>query len=720
MLLRRPHAPFLGRRPMAAALALGPAARRPARRSRPLAATPRRRLARTRLQPDRPVRGGARPRQRPHRVQGRRSGDRAVPAAARRSRGRSTGRAPRALPAGSSVGQGAARRPERAESGHARAAAPRVDAPDRRSGHGHRGRPAPRVVRAARPTVELAAAVDPGRPPPRGVRLPAVLGADRQLDHARLGEDLDRRLLRRRGRRQGQPHQEEQRRVDDRRLERLDQLEDDERHQRRARQPHAGRADRAELRLDGDRPRPPEGAARQRRPPGQPRPPDRGRPSATAAPTASTSTSSRSPRATPTSSPRSSARSARRSNAVAKGYQLTFDTTGWIGNYPIEDATATGGADAIFVMGYDYRRPRRARSGRSRRSADRPTTSADTVKAYVGAHPRLEGHPRRAVLRPRLVDGEQRRCTRRTSRARSTARRSRCRTRPRASSAPTTARRYDAGEGVAWTAYRRENCTPTYGCVKPWRQLYFDDATALKAKYDLVNQYGLRGAGIWALGYDGTRPELYAAIKAKFITDTVPPTIKSGSISATLVSPNGDGRLESTTAPTDRDRPGLVGVPRPAVERLDGSGRPCGPGARPARPRRSRGTGGTRAARWSPTADTVSRSGRPMPRATAPNAGSPCASIGPQPRSRPRRRAATSRPTAMATTTRCRCRGRPREALTGVVRLRERGGDVGPGLVVLETDELGDGLDRARPGRASSCLPAGTRSRSRAATGPAT
>ena len=107
----------------------------------------------------------------------------------------------------------------------------------------------------------------------------------------------------------------------------------------------------------------------------------------------------------------------------------------------------------------------------------------------------------------------------------------------RATSRSSTARRYDPVEGVAWTVYRRENCTPTYGCVKPWRQLYFDDAKALKAKYDLVNQYGLRGAGIWALGYDGTRPELYAAIKAKFITDTIPPTIKRASISSGLISP---------------------------------------------------------------------------------------------------------------------------------------------------------------------------------------
>ena len=67
----------------------------------------------------------------------------------------------------------------------------------------------------------------------------------------------------------------------------------------------------------------------------------------------------------------------------------------------------------------------------------------------------------------------------------------------------------DPVEGAAWTAYKRKNCTATYGCVTPWRQIYYDDATALGLKYDLVNRTNLRGAGIWALGYDGTRTELY-------------------------------------------------------------------------------------------------------------------------------------------------------------------------------------------------------------------
>ena len=61
-------------------------------------------------------------------------------------------------------------------------------------------------------------------------------------------------------------------------------------------------------------------------------------------------------------------------------------------------------------------------------------------------------------------------------------------------------RRYDSREVAAWTAYQKESCTPAFGCVTTWRQLYYDDAATLGARYDLVNRARLRGAGIWALG----------------------------------------------------------------------------------------------------------------------------------------------------------------------------------------------------------------------------
>ena len=67
-------------------------------------------------------------------------------------------------------------------------------------------------------------------------------------------------------------------------------------------------------------------------------------------------------------------------------------------------------------------------------------------------------------------------------------------------------RRWDAVEQSPYVAYRRQNCTATYGCVTSWRQIYYDDGASTEAPPALVNDYGLRGAGMWALGYDGGHP----------------------------------------------------------------------------------------------------------------------------------------------------------------------------------------------------------------------
>jgi spore germination protein YaaH len=209
-------------------------------------------------------------------------------------------------------------------------------------------------------------------------------------------------------------------------------------------------------------------------------------------------------------------------NAVAAGYQLTFDTTGYIGNYPVEDATASGAADAIFIMGYDYRTAGSSPVGAIAPIGGPRYDVADTIRAYAARIP-----PSKLILgvpyygRAWSTNSDQLNATNISG----------------AKYGASTAviygtgigiiqdhgRHWDSREGVAWTAYRRENCTATYGCVTSWRQLYMDDSTALRLKYDLVNGYRLRGAGIWALGYDGSRPELWAAIKAKFVTDTTAP-----------------------------------------------------------------------------------------------------------------------------------------------------------------------------------------------------
>src|SRR4051812_17379648 len=233
-------------------------------------------------------------------------------------------------------------------------------------------------------------------------------------------------------------------------------------------------------------------------------------------------------------------------NRVHAGYQLTVDTTGWIGNYPIEKGTASGGADAVVVMGYDYRGASSNPVGSVAPIAGPTYDIADTVAAYTARIPASKlilAVPYYGRAWSTSTSGLHARNISGTKYGASTT------------VVYTTARKYaadhgkhrDPVEGAAWTAYKRQNCTPKYGCVTPWRQIYFDDATALGQKYDLINSRNLRGAGIWALGYDGTRTELYAMLKAKFITDTVPPVISASSISAPFVSANGDGRMDTVT-----------------------------------------------------------------------------------------------------------------------------------------------------------------------------
>ena len=233
-------------------------------------------------------------------------------------------------------------------------------------------------------------------------------------------------------------------------------------------------------------------------------------------------------------------------DAVAPGYQLTFDTMGWIGNYPIEAATGPGGADAVVVMGYDYRNGSAGNAG-SVSPIGGPTYDLnDTLAAYVARIPAS-----RIILGVPYY-----------GRAWSTSSPALNATTVSAAKYGASVavlygdalefsaqygRLYDPVEGVAWTTYPKQNCTTTYGCVTATRELYYDDAQTLAAKYDLVNSYGIRGVGIWALGYDGSRPELYQVLKDKFITDTIPPAITASTVSPTVFSPNGDGRQDSTT-----------------------------------------------------------------------------------------------------------------------------------------------------------------------------
>jgi spore germination protein YaaH len=207
-------------------------------------------------------------------------------------------------------------------------------------------------------------------------------------------------------------------------------------------------------------------------------------------------------------------------DALAPGYQLTFDSVAEGSGYDIPALAAPGAADAVVVMGYDYRTASASSAGSVAPLNGTAYDLTDTVSRFLGWT-----SPDRIILAlpyygrawSTLSDGLH------------------ASTRPQGStygySAAVTysnavalaaqyGRRYDGLEQSAWTSYPRQNCS---SCPMTSRQAYWEDAQSLGAKYDLVNQANLRGTGMWALGYDGSLPELYATLAAKFLTDRTPP-----------------------------------------------------------------------------------------------------------------------------------------------------------------------------------------------------
>jgi spore germination protein YaaH len=221
-------------------------------------------------------------------------------------------------------------------------------------------------------------------------------------------------------------------------------------------------------------------------------------------------------------------------DAYAPGYEITFDTMGFIGNYPIEDATAPGGADAVMIMGYDYRSMSSSTVGSISPLTGPPYDLNDTISAYTKRIPASKiilGLPYygRAwstdtnALHAQNISGTEYGASVNVTYATALG------------YVAAHGRSWDDIEQAPWTAYQEQTCTATYGCVTSWRELYFDDAQSLAARYDMINRRGLRGAGIWALGYDSTRPELHDLLAAKFLHDTTPPVTGIADMATTEV-----------------------------------------------------------------------------------------------------------------------------------------------------------------------------------------
>jgi spore germination protein YaaH len=63
-----------------------------------------------------------------------------------------------------------------------------------------------------------------------------------------------------------------------------------------------------------------------------------------------------------------------------------------------------------------------------------------------------------------------------------------------------------------------------------WHQVWYDDAESLGLKYDLAVAHNLRGVGMWALGYDGARSELWTALATHIGINCNPAATFSGQV----------------------------------------------------------------------------------------------------------------------------------------------------------------------------------------------
>jgi flagellar hook assembly protein FlgD len=209
-------------------------------------------------------------------------------------------------------------------------------------------------------------------------------------------------------------------------------------------------------------------------------------------------------------------------DALVPGAQLTFDTTAELGNYAVADLVAPGGADAAFIMGYDYRTGGSSVAGSISLINGPLYDVGDTLAAYLAQVPPekiILGLPWYGRAWSTVSNAPNAKTQSGTKYGSSVA----VLYGDAVPLANDNGKSFDSIEQSAWTASKRQNCTSTYGCVTSWRELYFDDANSLHAKYDLINRDNLLGTGIWALGYDDGRPELAQAIVDKFVNDTTAP-----------------------------------------------------------------------------------------------------------------------------------------------------------------------------------------------------
>jgi spore germination protein YaaH len=200
-------------------------------------------------------------------------------------------------------------------------------------------------------------------------------------------------------------------------------------------------------------------------------------------------------------------------NAVDPTLQLTFDAMPGIEGYDVAALTAEDAADAMFVMGYEYLTGAAARTG-----SNAPLVSVTGPRDLTGdvANILSQVDPDVVILGLpwygrawSTVSAQPHADTRGGARFPSSVT---INYDDAIRQAQRTGRLYDDVEESAWSLYPSK-VADCQACRVTWRQLWYDDVDATRAKVEFALDQELRGVGFWALGYQGAGPEMWSVLE---------------------------------------------------------------------------------------------------------------------------------------------------------------------------------------------------------------
>jgi spore germination protein YaaH len=232
-------------------------------------------------------------------------------------------------------------------------------------------------------------------------------------------------------------------------------------------------------------------------------------------------------------------------DAIRPGLQLTVDAVATLTGYDVAALTAAGAADALVIMGYNYRGAGSAASG-SQAPLHREAgldLSGSVALATAGAEPgsillALPWYGRAwSTQSPEagspILRGRAALPSVNVSYAEAAA------------LAAMHGRQLDAEEVGAWTAYPARACSR---CPESWRQVWYDDPDTFGVKVSAALDAGLGGVGIWALGHEDGRAEMWAALRWRLRGEP-----------ADLLAPTGTARLDPMGVTGEHDGRPAVG-----------------------------------------------------------------------------------------------------------------------------------------------------------------